>query len=105
MTQPARSAASRVGRPAATFCVEVGLRTPGGRFLPLARSNVITTPRSSPSPDTTVRWIDLREDAPRDAIVAPWPGTRLPAGGENGAEAGPPDDRARSSDLHAPRPR
>src|SRR5262249_12828065 len=51
-----------VGRPAASFCVEIGLRTPGGRFLPLARSNAITTPRTSPSPDTTVRWVDLRED-------------------------------------------
>ena len=94
-----------VGRPAASFCVEVGLRTRGGRFLPLARSNVITTSRSSPSPDTTARWIDLRQDAPRDAVVAPWPGTRLPGGGENGADATSPGDRPRSSDLHAPRPR
>src|SRR5207247_356004 len=40
-----------VGRPAASFCVETGLATPGGRFLPLARSNVVTTPRATPSPD------------------------------------------------------
>src|SRR5207245_462354 len=39
-----------VGRPAASFCVELGLPTPGGRFLPLARSNVVTTPRATPSP-------------------------------------------------------
>ena len=90
-----------VGRPAASFCVEVGLRTPGGRFLPLARSNVITTPRTSPSPDTSIRWVDLREDAPRAPVPAAWPGTRLPSA-ENGADA--PGDHARSSDVHAPRP-
>src|SRR5204863_3353939 len=92
-----------VGRPAASFCVEVGLRTRGGRFLPLARSNVMTTPRSSPSSDTSARWVDVRQDAPRDAVAAAWAGTRLP-GAENGADASSPGDRPRSSDVHAPRP-
>src|SRR5262245_46659887 len=40
-----------LGRPGASFCAEIGLRTPGGRFLPLARSNTIATPRAAPSPD------------------------------------------------------
>jgi hypothetical protein len=89
-----------LGRPGASFCVEIGLRTRSGRFLPLARSNVITTPRSFPSPDTTARWVDLRTDAPRDAVVPPWSGTRLP----DSLDASAPDDRPHSSDVHAPRP-
>jgi hypothetical protein len=69
-----------VSRPAASYCVEVGLHTAGGRFLPLARSNVVTTPRVAPSPDTSVTWVRLRRnDAP---LVMPgaWSGTRLPVG-------------------------
>jgi hypothetical protein len=52
-----------VPRPAASYCLEVGLRAPDGRFLALARSNVARTPRPSPSPDTTVAWIELRPAA------------------------------------------
>jgi uncharacterized protein len=85
-----------VGRPGASFCAEIGLRTPGGRFLPLARSNTIATPRAAPSPDTTVRWVTLRSGAAVDATPA-WRGARVPvpAGPENGAGS-------RSSDAHAP---
>jgi hypothetical protein len=92
-----------LGRPAAAFCVELGLRTPGGRFLPLVRSNVINTPRSSPSQDTTVRWVELGSGPPREAARA-WTGDRLPEAGGNGAgHSGPSSDsRARSSDVHAP---
>jgi len=88
-----------LGRPAASFCVEIGLRTPGGWFLPLARSNVATTPRSSPSPDTTVRWVDVRGGALRETAV-PWTGVRVPA-----AEDPLEEDRSRSSDIHTPPPR
>src|SRR5207244_3320958 len=65
-----------VGRPAASFCVEIGLATPGGRFLPLARSNVVTTPRATPSPDTTVRWVEVAAGAVRESARA-WEGTPL----------------------------
>jgi hypothetical protein len=85
-----------VGRPGASFCAEIGLRTPGGRFLPLARSNTIATPRPAPSPDTTVRWVTLRSGTAVDATPA-WRGARVPvpAGPEDGAGS-------RSSDAHAP---
>src|SRR5207247_1848767 len=63
-----------VGRPAASFCVEIGLATPGGRFLPLARSNVVTTPRATPSPDTAVRWVEIAAEAVRESDRVP---TRL----------------------------
>src|SRR5207247_4842237 len=65
-----------VGRPAASFCVEIGLATPGGRFLPLARSDVVTTPRATPSPDTAVRWVEIAAEAVRESARA-WEGTPL----------------------------
>jgi len=53
-----------VGRPAASYCVEVGLRTTSGTFLPLVRSNVATTPRATPSPDRQVRWLEFGPTGP-----------------------------------------
>jgi hypothetical protein len=88
-----------VGRPAASFCVELGLRTPDGRFLPIVRSNVVTTSRSSSSPDTTVRWVELSRGMPRDT-ASEWRGGRVaPAGSTDGAPVG---EGPRSSDVHAP---
>jgi hypothetical protein len=93
-----------VGRPATAFCVEIGLRTPGGRFLALARSNTVTTSRASPSPDTTVRWVQLRRHQPPVETPGQWGGGRLAADG-TGAVAEVRTDEVRSSDLVAPRPR
>lgn len=53
-----------VGRPAASYCAEVGLRTAAGRFLPLVRSNVVATPRATPSPDREVRWLEFGPTGP-----------------------------------------
>ncbi len=90
-----------VGRPAASFCVEIGLATPGGRFLPLARSNVVTTPRATPSPDTTVRWVEVAAGAVCESART-WEGTPLPSvAPESAAEAS--EGRSRSSDAHTPR--
>jgi hypothetical protein len=94
-----------VSRPAASYCVEVGLRTTGGRFLPLARSNAVTTPRVAPSPDTTVTWVRLRRnDAP---IVMPgvWSGARLPIADRppDGGPGGAPGAVVVSSDAWAAR--
>ena len=93
-----------VGRPAASFCVELGLRTTSGRFVPLVRSNVVTTPRSSPSPDTTVRWVELAPGTPGEPVRTWGADHVVPAHGEatNGAPIG---DEPRSSDVHAPLPR
>jgi hypothetical protein len=90
-----------VGRPAASFCVELGLRTGDGRFLPLVRSNVVTTPRSSPSPDTAVRWVELGRGAPRE-VADEWRGERIAPLDGGGADGTPIDERPRSSDLHTP---
>jgi hypothetical protein len=90
-----------VGRPAASFCVELGLRTPAGRFLPFVRSNVVTTTRSSPSPDTTVRWVEIGPGAAPREVAGDWGGQRVPAPGIP-AEEPPIGERPRSSDVHAP---
>ena len=46
-----------VPQPDAAYCVEVGYRTPDGRFAALGRSNVAITPRAETSPSTTLRWM------------------------------------------------
>ena len=53
-----------VGRPAATYCAEIGLRTPSGHFLPLLRSNAAATPRATPAPDREVRWLEFGPTGP-----------------------------------------
>ena len=53
-----------VGRPAASYCAEIGLRTASGHFLPLVRSSVVTTPRATPSPDREVRWLEFGPTGP-----------------------------------------
>lgn len=46
-----------VGRPATAYRAEIGLRTASGRFVPLARSNVVRTPRATPSAETELRQL------------------------------------------------
>jgi hypothetical protein len=92
-----------VARPAASYCIEIGLRTPGGRFLPLARSNAASTPRSSPSPDTSVQWVELRRHgAARDA--AGYPAAALRAAVRPLTDATLTGTGSSSSDVHAPLP-
>jgi len=45
------------GVPNRTYCVEIGLVSPSGRFVALARSNRATTPRDAPSEVTDVEWM------------------------------------------------
>lgn len=40
----------------AAYCAEIGYRSPDNQFVPLGRSNIVTTPRAEESPSTTVRW-------------------------------------------------
>jgi len=93
-----------LSRPAASYLVEVGLRTPAGRFLPLARSNTITLPRPEPSPDTTVRWVRLGRHAPPTNTAAGWGGERVPTPPGPGAVGDPWSEGARSSETHTPLP-
>ena len=92
-----------LSRSAASYLVEIGLRTPAGRFLPLARSNTITLPRPEPSPDTTVRWVRLGRHAPPTGTVAGWAGERLPTPpGPDGDSGDPWSGATRSSETHTP---
>ncbi len=45
-----------LGRPGATFHVDIGVRSGTGLFAPIARSNALELPRDSVSPDTRVEW-------------------------------------------------
>ena len=66
-----------VSRPAASYCVEIGLRTGDGRFLPLASSNVVGTPRVAASTDTSVTWVRLRRHETPIVMPGAWSGTRV----------------------------
>jgi hypothetical protein len=48
-----------VTRPPRSFHVDIGYRTPSGRFYSLARSNVVTTPRAGVSASIDENWADL----------------------------------------------
>ena len=47
--------------PDRSFIVEIGLLTRGGRFLMLARSNAVTTPRAGPSDVVDEEWMTADE--------------------------------------------
>jgi hypothetical protein len=48
-----------------SYCVDVGVLTPDGEFIMLARSNVVTVPRESPSWITDEEWMIIPEDFER----------------------------------------
>jgi uncharacterized protein len=50
------------GRPNHSFCADVGLLTPEGRFLTLARSNYITMPRDGVSEELDEEWMLADEE-------------------------------------------
>jgi len=51
-----------VGVPGRTYCVDIGIRLPDGRFVTIARSNVILTPIDGPSPFTDEEWMIVEDD-------------------------------------------
>lgn len=51
-----------LGRPSHSFCAELGLRTPEGRFVTLARSNAIAMPRDTVSDVVDDQWMIIDED-------------------------------------------
>lgn len=50
------------GRPAHSFCADIGLLSPGGQFLTIARSNYITMPRDGVSDVIDEEWMLLAEE-------------------------------------------
>lgn len=51
-----------VGRPDTSWCVDIGVKTPSGEFIMIARSNCITTPRDTASWVTDEEWMIVEED-------------------------------------------
>ncbi len=51
-----------LGKPGASFCAELGLRTADGRFLALVRSNIVTLPRDGMSHVVDEEWMIVEED-------------------------------------------
>ncbi len=50
------------GRPAHSFCADIGLLSPGGQFLTIARSNYITMPRDGVSDVIDEEWMLVDEE-------------------------------------------
>ncbi|MCR4401254.1 MAG: DUF4912 domain-containing protein [Firmicutes bacterium] len=48
-----------VDRPNRSYCAELGLIGPGGRFVLLSRSNVVRTPRAGPSEIIDEEWMTI----------------------------------------------
>jgi len=48
--------------PGRTFMAEVGIKTRSGRFIPMARSNAVSTPRIGPSDAVDPRWALSEEE-------------------------------------------
>lgn len=51
-----------LGRPSHTFCADIGLLSPDGRFVTLARSNTATLPREGVSDVLDEEWMLLDEE-------------------------------------------
>jgi hypothetical protein len=51
-----------VGVPDRTYCVDIGIRFPDGRFFMLARSNYVTTPRDTVSSIVDEEWMATEEE-------------------------------------------
>ena len=59
-----------VPRADATYCVELGYRSPKEHFVALGRSNEATTPRAEESPSMRVRWFTPPR-SPKAALQSP----------------------------------
>jgi hypothetical protein len=64
--------------PGDTWTVEVGLRTLGGRFVSLVRSNPVDSPPAEASDDTGVRWVTVGRQGATPA-APDWSGQWVPS--------------------------
>ncbi len=80
VNEEARNWYLNVGQPDRTWYAEIGRLTEGGRFVMMARSNTVHTPRDGPSDVIDPRWPPLGRGA--------WPGG-LPASPGMAAPASP----------------
>lgn len=52
-----------------TYCAELGIRSPHGRFIALARSNSIYLPRASISQRQDMIWMEVKGDEPQAPYI------------------------------------
>lgn len=52
-----------------TYCCDIGIRTPDGKFFTLSRSNPAATPRSGSSNRGDIVWMDVKDDPPQQPFV------------------------------------
>lgn len=57
INQGARNWYVRIPSPNRTYCVDIGYKTPNGRFITAARSNFVTTPRDQMSDVIDEQWM------------------------------------------------
>lgn len=62
LTSDANNWYIHVGEPNRSWCVDLGVVVPDGRFILIARSNVVTTPRDSASDVIDEEWMSLEEE-------------------------------------------
>lgn len=62
LTQDANNWYIHVGEPNRSWCVDLGVITSSGRFILIARSNVVTTPRDRASDVIDEEWMTLEEE-------------------------------------------
>jgi len=62
IAEPTGSWYFETGRPGHSFCADLGIRSPEGRFLTLARSNYITMPRDGVSDIIDEEWMLADEE-------------------------------------------
>lgn len=68
-----------VGQPDRAWYLEIGRLTKSGRFVMLARSNTVHTPRDGPSQVIDPRWPPLGRLAHREGALPASPGFELPS--------------------------
>jgi hypothetical protein len=102
--EPARNWYLNVGQPDRSWYLEIGRRTASGRFVMLARSNVVYTPRDGPSEVTDPAWPPLGRSAQRPEVYPTGAGLDLPSSpGSPGAlrQSGPGRAKPeRSGEIH-----
>ena len=52
-----------------TYCGEIGMRTPSGRFYSFARSNFVTTPRANSSGRSDLIWMEVKDNHKEEYFV------------------------------------
>jgi hypothetical protein len=90
--------------PARSYCIDLGLRTAGGAFHRLARSNVAETPRASPSEKVEESYLRVEADSPRvETVVAAVEPTDFvgvpPQAPDDGEQQGGKDKRPEAKEL------